>query len=107
MQAVEKNVENQWSKLPSRDFPGGAVVKNPPANAGDTGLTPGPGRAHMPQSYWAHVPQLLKPAWRNYWACMLQLLKPTHLEPVLRNKRSHSNEKPMRCKEERAPTWHK
>ena len=25
-------------------FPGGAVVKNPPANAGDTGSSPGPGR---------------------------------------------------------------
>ena len=25
------------------DFPGGAVVKNPPANAGDTGSSPGPG----------------------------------------------------------------
>ena len=33
-----------------RDFPGGAVVKNPPANAGDTGSIPGPGRSHMPQS---------------------------------------------------------
>ena len=32
------------------DFPGGAVVKNPPANAGDTGSNPGPGRSHMPQS---------------------------------------------------------
>ena len=32
------------------DFPGGAVVKNPPANAGDTGLSPGPGRSHMPRS---------------------------------------------------------
>ena len=32
------------------DFPGGAVVKNPPANAGDTGLSPGPERSHMPQS---------------------------------------------------------
>ena len=31
-------------------FPGGAVVKNPPANAGDTALCPGPGRSHMPQS---------------------------------------------------------
>ena len=29
-------------------FPGGAVVSNPPANAGDTGLGPGPGRSHMP-----------------------------------------------------------
>ena len=33
-----------------RDFPGGAVVKNPPANAGDMGSIPGPGRSHMPQS---------------------------------------------------------
>ena len=31
-------------------LPGGAVVKNPPANAGDTGSSPGPGRSHMPQS---------------------------------------------------------
>ena len=34
----------------NRDFPGGAVVKNPPANAGDTGSSPGPGRSHMPRS---------------------------------------------------------
>ena len=32
------------------DLPGGAVVKNPPANAGDTGSSPGPGRPHMPRS---------------------------------------------------------
>ena len=31
-------------------FPGGAVARNPPANAGDTGSCPGPGRSHMPQS---------------------------------------------------------
>ena len=31
-------------------FPGGAVVKNPPANAGDTGSSPGPGRSHMLRS---------------------------------------------------------
>ena len=42
-------------KLPSkykalRDFPGGTVGKNPPANAGHTGSIPGPGRSHMPQS---------------------------------------------------------
>ena len=28
-------------------FPGGAVVKNRPANAGDKGSIPGPGRSHM------------------------------------------------------------
>ena len=33
-----------------QDFPGGAVAKNPSANAGNTSLTPGPGRFHMPQS---------------------------------------------------------
>ena len=33
-----------------RDFPGGTVVKNLPANAGDMGLIPGPGRSHMPWS---------------------------------------------------------
>ena len=31
-------------------FPGGAVVKNLPANAGDKGSGPGPGRSHVPQS---------------------------------------------------------
>ena len=34
-----------------RDFSGGAVVDNPPANAGDMGSSPGPGRSHMPWSY--------------------------------------------------------
>ena len=39
-----------WSELQWEDFPGGAVVKNPPANAGDMGSSPGPGRSHMPWS---------------------------------------------------------
>ena len=37
-------------ELPYEGFPGGAVVKNPPAIAGDTGSSPGPGRSHMLQS---------------------------------------------------------
>ena len=78
-------------------FPGGAVVKNPPANAGDTGSIPGPGRSHMPQSNKAHVPQLLSLCSR---AREPQLLKPAHLEPVLCNKRSHRNEKPVHRNEE-------
>ena len=41
----DKNKKNNF-----RDFPGSAVVKNPPANAGDTGSIPGPGRSHMPWS---------------------------------------------------------
>ena len=40
-------------------FPGGAVVENLPANAGDTGSSPGLGRSHMPRSSWAREPQLL------------------------------------------------
>ena len=31
-------------------FPGGSVVKNPPANAGDIGSISAPGRSHMPWS---------------------------------------------------------
>ena len=34
----------------NEDFPGGTVDRNPPANAGDTGSSPDPGRLHMPQS---------------------------------------------------------
>ena len=33
------------SNKPSRGFPGGSVVKNPPANAGDVGSIPGLGRS--------------------------------------------------------------
>ena len=38
--------------------PDGPVVKNPPANAGDTGLIPGLGRSHMPGA--------TKPVYHNY-----------------------------------------
>ena len=34
----------------NRGFPGGAVDKNLPASTGDTGLTPRPGRFHLPRS---------------------------------------------------------
>ena len=37
-------------KLVPGGFPVGSVVKNSPANAGDMGLIPGPGRSHMLQS---------------------------------------------------------
>ena len=40
-------------------FPGGAVVESLPANAGDTGLSPGLGGSHMPRSNWAREPQPL------------------------------------------------
>ena len=44
------NMKGKELKRYYRGFPGGTVVKNPPANAGDTGLSPGPGRSHMPRS---------------------------------------------------------
>ena len=36
-----------YLKQTTRDFPGGTVVKNPSANAGDMGSIPGPGRSHL------------------------------------------------------------
>ena len=44
---VQRNIGYQ-------DVPGGPAVKNPPANAGDTG----PASSRMPQSSWARAPQL-------------------------------------------------
>ena len=40
---MKKYLETDDSENTTGGFPGGAVVKNPPANAGDTGLSPGPG----------------------------------------------------------------
>ena len=40
-------------------FPGGAVVESLPANAGDTGSSPGLGGSRMLRSGWAREPQLL------------------------------------------------
>ena len=61
------------------------MVKSPPANAGDMGSSPGPGRSHVLRSSYAHVSQLLKTA------C---------LQPMLRSKRSHHNERPAQGNEE-------
>ena len=49
---ISINAEKAFGVIqhPFMGFPGGAVVKNPPANAGDTGSSPGPGRSHMPWS---------------------------------------------------------
>ena len=38
------------NKNKPRGFPGGAVVENLPADAGDTGSSPGLGGSHMPRS---------------------------------------------------------
>ena len=78
-----KNTKPNFSlKVTLEDFPGGPVVKNPPANRGDMCLILGLGRFHMLWSNEAHAPQ------------QLSLCSP---EPVLRSKWSHCNEKPSHC----------
>ena len=47
------------SKLHDMDFPGGPVVKNPLASAGDMGSIPCLGGFHVPWGNWARAPQLL------------------------------------------------
>ena len=68
-----KTPEGLITELITGDFPGGAVVKNPPANVGDMGSSPGPGRSHMLRSNKACAPQLLSLRSR---ACEPQLLSP-------------------------------
>ena len=36
--------------VPGREFPDGAVAKNPPADSEDMGSIPGLGRSHVPRS---------------------------------------------------------
>ena len=55
---MRNSIKNKLRKA-REGFLGGAVVENLPANAGDTGSSPGPGRSHMPWSKWVHAPQLL------------------------------------------------
>ena len=116
------------NKVQKRGFPRGTVLKNPPANAGDTGSSPGLGRSHVPRNSWARAPQLLSLHSRPREPQLLSLhsrarepqllslhsrprepqllsprsttMEPARLESVLRNKRSHRNEKPAHWNEE-------
>ena len=56
---ISNKQSNPTLKTTREGFPGGAVVESLPANAGDTGSSPGLGGSHMPQSGWAREPQLL------------------------------------------------
>lgn len=44
----ERNEPALMTTKENEDFPSDPKVKNPPANAGDVGSTPGPGRFHVP-----------------------------------------------------------
>ena len=46
---MKEESEKAGLKLNNQNFPGSPVVENLPANAGDTGPIPGPGRSHMQQ----------------------------------------------------------
>ena len=80
-------------KTALQGFLGGSVVKNSPANTGDTGLIPDPGRSHM--HLRSHISNqdltccgttkpmnhnysvcVMEPGNCNYWAHVPQLLKP-------------------------------
>ena len=75
----------QWLRicLPVQRTQVQALVREDPSCRGAT--------KPMRHNYWAGA---LEPVSHNYWAQVPQLLKPVCLEPVLRNKRSHHNEKP-------------
>ena len=76
----------------NRDFPGGTVVGNPPANAGDTGSIPGLGRSHMPRGNWARVPQLLSPRAATTEAHVSRARAPQQERPLQYQKPAHLNE---------------
>ena len=78
-------------------FPGGSVVKNPPANAGDTGLIPGSGRSTCISQCAATI---IKPALESMGSATTEPVRGNYLnshvrEPVPRHKESHCNEKPV------------
>ena len=80
------------------------MVKNPPANTGDMGSSPGPGRSHMPRSNEARVPQLLSLRSRAHEP---QLLSPSATTTEAHAPRARAlqqekppNEKPPHCNEE-------
>ena len=73
-------------KTHSEHFPGGSVVENPPANAGDTrvpSLIQKDSTCHgatkpVHHNYWVCA---LESGSHNYWTHVLQLLKPEHPRP--------------------------
>ena len=79
------------------------MVKNPPANAEDTGSSPGPGRSHMPQSNYARAAQLLRQGSRARKSQLLSLHAAT-TEACAPRARAPQQEKPLQW-EARAPQW--
>ena len=79
---LQKLPETSWG-----DFSGGTVDKNPPATAGDTGLSPG----SVLWSNYAHVPQLLSLLSRAHKP---QVWSPGPCSLCSATRKSHQKEKP-------------
>ena len=69
---VEDSQMQPWAPHPHQNqntgFYGALVVKNLPANAGDTDSTPGPGRWHMPWSNYYLCSKTTEPTCYNHWS---------------------------------------
>ena len=91
-----------------KDFKCGPVVKNSPANTGDTGLIPGPGRfphaiellslcatTTEAQVSRAHAPQQEK---QPQWEAHTTQRKSSPHSPSTRGKPAHSSEDPVQPK---------
>ena len=83
--------------------PGGAVDRNLPANAGDTGLISGLGRVHMPQSNRAHAPQLLSLRPKARARQPEKTLQQEALSPQVESSPAHGNQKKPACSDEHKP----
>ena len=84
-------MKNSFTKQNWRS--GGTVVKNPPANAGDRGLSPGRGRSHVPRSNKARAPQLLSLRSGAHKPQLLSL-RATTTEACMPRARAPQQEKP-------------
>ena len=92
-------INNEWG------FPGGLVIKNSPANAGDMGSIPNSGKI-------PHVVGKLSPWTTATKSTCHSCWSPHALEPVLHNKRSHHNERaatkespPLATTTEKSEQW--
>ena len=62
---LQKTTVTNSLKTSPWDFPGGPVVENPFASAGDTDSIPGPGRSHIPWGKWAPCTTATEPTLRG------------------------------------------
>ena len=71
-----------WNRLKNKTELPWWWDRSPPANAGDTGSVPGPGRFHMPRRSWARVPQLLPLSAATTEACGPRACAPPQGKPL-------------------------